>query len=144
MKQKKPSVRDRVIAFAKNKKMYTNNGWFAPSEFVAANTDIPAAQVHVVLGILKKRGILKHDKKKKVYFLNTPQLSPVNQNPEKPKLDPARENDARTINYLIEEQNRLEAEISLLDEKYDDALAVIRYLEDKLIKTIQYTARLEG
>jgi hypothetical protein len=95
-----------------------------------------------MLGKLKKQGILKHNAKKKVYtFVPYPGTQPL---PEKPKLDPARENDAKTIQYLIEEQNRLHSELAATDEKYDDALAVIRYLEDKLIKTIQYTAKQGG
>lgn len=138
----KQSVRQQVLTFAKSK----TGEWFKPLDFTSLHPGIPPAQVHVVLSILKKRGVLKHNAAKKSYMLAGDEAKPT-----KEKLDPRRKNDIDTIDRLIEEQNVLfsrireaKAEVLEMNEKYDDALAVIRYLEDKLIRTIQYTAQFEN
>jgi len=136
MKIKKVSTVNKILAFARN-----HGGWFTASHVAYLAKGKSKSNVYVALAALKKAGKLAHNPDTKQYLLNQNSKTVTVTAPEKPKLDPARENDAKTIQYLIEEQNRLHSELAATDEKYDDALAVIRYLEDKLIKTIQYTAR---
>lgn len=128
----KVTKKQRIVAYAKQ-----HPEGFSPKQLMN-DTNIRDKNVWVLLAQLKKAKVLAHDPKTHTYKL----LNEFNK-PAKPKLDPARKSDRDTIGYLVDQTVDLARARDDALEKYGDALAVIRYLEDKLIKTIQYTAQFE-
>jgi hypothetical protein len=150
----KSSTGYKILAFAR-----AMDGWFTAADVVYAAKGKSKSNIYVALSALKKAGKLVHDPGTKSYRLNensktitvtapkAPTLAPPNPpkhpKPEKPPLDPARKNDVQTISWLVDQNTELNQKVQKLEEQYEDALSVIRYLEDKLIRTIQYTAQFE-
>jgi len=108
---------------------------FSPKQLME-DTKIKDKNIWVTLSKMKKQGLLKHNTKTRKYKL----LNTFNK-PGKVKLDPARENDVQTISYLVDQTVDLATARDEANKKYEDALAIIRYLEHKLITSIQYATR---
>lgn len=108
-----------------------------PEGFKAADlayTGIKPNQIARKLWEMKKKKILTHNTKKHTYSLTV-----VNKTkPTQPKTQakPTRETDyyRRLFDSLSDMHEKLEA-------KHEDALAIIRYLENKLLIAIQHDAR---
>lgn len=122
--------------------------------------------VSVALWKLKKEGVLSHDIKTGVYKLTGVNKSEAEATPVVPAATPKKRgrpvkkltvtvNDAppafkesREISNLKFQVSQLGSELGDMTERaaklnvqYEDALAVIRFLEDKLFRAIQHDAR---
>lgn len=108
-----------------------------PEGFKAADlayTGMKPPQIARKLWELKKKKILTHNIKKHTYSLNTFNETPKKQVAPKTQAKPAtRERDNQTLQMI---DNMLK-EVIETEEKYQDALAIIRYLENKLYIAIQ-------
>lgn len=142
----KQSTTQRIIEIAKKH----------PNGFTA--TDVRAVikgkpeRIYVALSTLKKKGVVEHDSEMGRYKLKSVQVTA----PTPEKKGKGFENlmsMVREENLKIK-QEREEAAAKMLDnmlkevqetsEKYQDALAIIRYLESKLVTAIQHDARSQG
>jgi hypothetical protein len=152
---KKPTNISRVMDLAKD----SPNG-FTTVDVRKQIKGINSSSMHALLWKLKKGGALSHDVESGVYKLaNAPAATdpaqaatadvstPVNKNkPGRPKKErqvpvkdawvPRRIYNDQT-NQLIHTQSSLTG----MRQRYEDALAIIRYLEEKLLKAIQFDAR---
>ena len=106
---------------------------------------IKTSRMSVVLWQLKKAGVITHNLKTGFYSLtpvNKKEAEPV----EEPKVAPVvkekqlhiAQRDAKYYKELAD--MRMEV-ITRIKQEHEDALSVIRYLEDKLFKAIQFDAR---
>lgn len=115
----------------------------------------PAQQITTALWFMKRKGTVTHDPDTHIY-----KLTPVNKS-EQPavevqpaKAKPKAKAKKRTYTmtdrvvvaerdnrYLKERVEDLTARMSKLNVQYEDALAIVRYLEEKLFKAIQFNAR---
>lgn len=142
---KKFNTREQVIAFAKQ-----NPDGFKSAD-VRAAVKAKANRISVMLWHLKKQGVLEHDINTGVYKLTgvnkseaTPTPTPAPAPKPTPKATPkAASKPTLDIHYerLAERHVELRDTCDKLNVQYQDALAVIRWLEEKLIKAIQYDAR---
>lgn len=122
----KKSVGSKILAFAKER-----GGWFSATDVRQAIKAKPE-RIYVELSVLKKKGLLNHDAAARKYILNqnskTVQVTAptaAQPKPKQPAFDPA-----------IMLDNILK-QVQQTEEKYEDALAIIRYLENKLYVAIQ-------
>ena len=128
----KLTKKQRIINYAKQ-----NPNGFTPKQLLA-DANIKDKNIWVTLSGMKKAGVLVHDPKTSTYRLATPEptsqkkvLKPFNKK-QQPAFDPA----IMLDNILNQVQQT--------EEKYQDALAIIRYLEGKLYTVIQRDARSQG
>ena len=139
---KKQSVRQQVLNFA-NKHP---DGFTAADVRKAIKAD--PKRLYVVLWQMKKSGELKHNDSTHIYSLSSltgVNKKPVVVKPEPPSTKPdyeimlkkADESYADLAARLQDERQRR----TKTEERYNDALAIVRYLEDKLFKAIQYDVR---
>lgn len=145
---KKVSNLKRVINLAKN----SPDGFTVEDVKKVAPGIIPNS-LYSMLWKLKKTGFLTHNKETGKYTVAdaaavnhaaAEKLTPVN----KPKirlqsaqpLPPkgSQEREIRELNFHVQQ---LRAQIMRMEGQYNDALAIIRYVEDKLFKAIQHDAR---
>jgi hypothetical protein len=133
----KLSTSSKILAFAKQHP----DGFFAQDVRDMARR---RQAVYVALSNLKKKELLTRDATGRYKLNQNDQAVAAPPKPEKPKLDPARKSDVETISWLVDQNVDLNNEVQSLKEQRDDALTIIRYLEDKLIRTIQYTAQFEA
>lgn len=109
---------------------------------------IKTSRMSVVLWQLKKAGVVTHNPKTGVYSL-TPvnkTAEPVEQPKAEPKVAPAVKEKQlhiaqRDAQYWKEVAEMRMEVITRIKQEHEDALSVIRYLEDKLFKAIQFDAR---
>jgi hypothetical protein len=111
---------------------------------------ITPTTMYALLWTMKKAGILVHDREANVYKL-AGVLTAVNKSPEpeakpEPKATPlppkgSYEREIRELTFRV---SQLNAHITTQHNQLTDALAVIRYLEGKLFKAIQFDARNGG
>ena len=144
------STTKKVIAFAR-----TKPEGFKAAEVRAVIKGDPK-RLYVALSTLKKKGALTHDAATGVYKLgesmvNSKTVQVTAPTPEK------KSKGFENLMSMVREENlkikkeREDAALTMLDnmlkevqetsEKYQDALAIIRYLESKLITAIQHDAR---
>jgi hypothetical protein len=99
----------------------------------------PAPQITSTLWKMKKLGKVSHSKDTHVYKL----LTDVNKTKQaEPKVNDRRLQDALAQAAIWREEAQSKNMLAeKLNARYEDALAVIRYLEDKLFKAIQINAR---
>lgn len=110
---------------------------------------INLSSMHALMWNLKKKGILSHDKESGVYKLvNAPTANVSTGVDKKKKLGRPRKAQAAAQTPDLNQYTRQsvnEAALMIrnneLNHKLEDALAIIRYLEDKLFKAIQFDAR---
>ena len=135
----KLSTSGKILAFAKQHP----DGFFAQDVRDMARR---RQAVYVALSNLKKKGLLTRDATGRYTLNQNDQTVTITapHKPEKAKLDPARKSDVETISWLVDQNVDLHNEVQSLKEQRDDALTIIRYLEDKLIRVIQYTAQFEA
>lgn len=131
MKIKKSALTNRIIAFAR-----TKPDGFTPADVKHFGKGKHPSSVHVALYTLKQRGVLSHDNVNGVYKLA---VTPVKKNTNKPPAQPVRDVDAETIAHLAQQVVDNSESYKRLQERYNDALAIIRYLENKLFVLIQHT-----
>lgn len=104
---------------------------FSPKQLME-DTKLKDKNIWVTLSKMKKQGLLKHDTKTRKYKL----LNTFNK-PGKVKFEPARDGDIKTIEYLSKELLDHAEKYKRLHDQYVDALAIIRYLENKLFILIR-------
>jgi hypothetical protein len=101
---------------------------------------ITPTTMYALLWTMKKAGILVHDREANLYKL-AGVLTAVNKSPEpepQPEPEPLNKNVARTEEAALMIRNQE------LRHQLEDATAIIRYLEEKLFKAIQFNARDGG
>jgi hypothetical protein len=113
---------------------------------VFPNTKV--SRISVVLWQLKKAGVITHNLKTGFYSLTPVNKTeePVEQPKAQPKVAPAvterqlhiAQRDAKYWKELAEERHELATKLNV---KYEDALAIVRYLEEKLFKAVQFNTR---
>lgn len=152
MSRKKSTISSYIMRVAKEN----------PNGFSAATVrEILPADRHnrlsTGLWLLKKRGVLSHNEAEGTYKLTAVNKSEATkaQKPEVKRtyvrkaptqqalVDMTREHQRQITAYDVQ-ITRLREELRRADEKHNDALAIIRYLEDKLFKAIQFDARQNG
>ena len=128
----KLSQKQQIVEYAK-----AHPGGFTAAALVA-HTGIKANQVARKLWELKKKKILAHNPKKHTYTLigQNDKTIKVTAPPKDNKIKQERENAALTM------LDNMLKEVQETEEKYQDALAIIRYLENKLYVVIQRDARI--
>jgi hypothetical protein len=107
---------------------------------------INLSSMHALLWTLKNKGVLTHDKVSGVYKLATAPApapaadvsTPVNKKRLQSSGDAVYEREIRNLTFRVRQLNE---HTKNLQTQIDDALAIIRYLEDKLFKAIQFDAR---
>lgn len=105
---------------------------------------IKTSRMSVVLWQLKKAGVITHNMKTGIYTLTGVNNSA--ETVEAPKVAPAvrdkqlhiAQRDAKYYKELADSRLELATKLNV---QYEDALSVIRYLEDKLFKAIQLNTR---
>ncbi len=108
---------------------------------------INLSSMHALMWNLKKKGILSHDKESGVYKLVNAPAANVSTGVDKKKLGRPRKVRAAQVPGPNRSMLPSRGEAELLARNHDlhlqlqDALAIIRYLEDKLFKAIQFDAR---
>jgi len=143
---KQQSVRAKVMKFASK----NPNGFLAKE--VTAAIDAPTKQVATALWALKKNGSLTHSIDDHLYKLTGVNKTVATETPDKPKreasevvpvamLNKAHSAYADVVGQLRAERDNHAEEVKTVKEKYEDSLAIIRYLEDKLFRAIQHDAR---
>lgn len=147
---KKPTNVDRVMQLAHKKA-----DGFTSGEAHTVCKDAGKNTVGALLWNLKKKGVLVHDRATGIYKLaEDRKLTPVN---NLPADEPQEEADRKKWKMLIkaaateatnagmqkvmENYNALTQQHNTLREQYQDALAIIRYLENKLYIVIQQQAK---
>jgi len=128
----KLTKKQRVINYAKQ-----HPDGFSPKQLLT-EAKIKDKNIWVMLSHLKKQGVLAHDPKTKTYKL----LNGFNKSGNT-ALDRARKNDKDTIAHLVDQMVEVAEQRKAISEKYDDALTIIRYLENKLVTSIQYATRAD-
>lgn len=130
---KKQSVREQIVKFAN-----TQTDGFLAREVLNA-IKAPAKQVTSALWLLKKNGVLAHDKANHRYKLTGVNKAPALAADTVPIsiLNKAHSAYADLVGELQSEREK----VSKAKEQYEDALAIIRYLEDKLFRAIRHDAR---
>lgn len=125
---------------------------FTPKQMMAA-TKIKDKNIWVTLSEMKKEGLLSHDPKTRLYKAKTAQVSvPMaswdGENAGKPITKEQLKQLVAEANIKIDREEQatrmldnMLKEVQETEEKYQDALAVIRYLESKLLTAIQHDAR---
>lgn len=134
---KKLSARSQLVNFAKKH----------PEGFTVAqarqHVKGTPSRISVLLWQLKKDGELKHDPKTGIYVL-TDVNKPAETTNEVDEVKDLKNMLTRADSSYADLAGQLVAaktENKKVKEHYEDALAIIRYLEDKLFKAIQYNAR---
>lgn len=135
----KQSTTQRILEVAKKH----------PNGFTA--TDVRAVikgkpeRIYVALSTLKKKGVLEHNSEMGRYMLKSVPVTVPK--PDKKRFDSLMEM-VREENIKIEREDaaakmldNMLKEVQETEEKYQDALAIIRYLESKLVTAIQHDAR---
>ncbi len=121
---------------------------------------INLSSMHALMWNLKKKGILSHDKESGVYKLANPTTPIVLSGrptdgvstgvdkkklgrPKKQRLMAAEDAGVPNRVYNAQTNQLIHTQTSLkhMTQRYEDALAIIRYLEDKLFRAIQLDAR---
>ena len=106
-----------------------------------------ASTLHSMLWKLKRDNVLKRDDAGKYTLVNAPASTPaanvstrVYKKKERPQSsgDAVYEREIRDLTFRVRQLNEHTAQ---LKTQLDDALSIIRYLEDKLFKAIQFDAR---
>jgi hypothetical protein len=106
-----------------------------------------ASTLHSMLWKLKRDNVLKRDDAGKYTLVNAPAPTPaanvstrVYKKKERPQSsgDAMYEREIRDLTFRVRQLNEHTAQ---LKTQLDDALSIIRYLEDKLFKAIQFDAR---
>jgi predicted RNase H-like nuclease (RuvC/YqgF family) len=106
-----------------------------------------ASTLHSMLWKLKRDNVLKRDDAGKYTLVNAPAPTPaanvstrVYKKKERPQSsgDAVYEREIRDLTFRVRQLNEHTAQ---LKTQLDDALSIIRYLEDKLFKAIQFDAR---
>lgn len=128
----KVTKKQRIVAYAKQ-----HPEGFSPKQLMN-DTNIRDKNVWVLLAQLKKAKVLAHDPKTHTYKL----LNEFNKSANT-ALDRARKNDKDTIAHLIDQMVDVAEQRKAISEKYEDALTIIRYLENKLVTSIQYATRAD-
>lgn len=101
-----------------------------------------SSRCSVLLWKMKKDGELTHDAKTKQYKLTGVNKAPAVPAAEpKPITFPVRTAADREIRDLKFQVGQMRTELERMDREQANAVAVIRYLEDKLFKAIQHDAR---
>jgi len=106
---------------------------------------IKVSRISVALWNLKKAGVITHNMKTGIYSLtdvNKKEAEPV----EQPKVAPAVKDKQlhvaqRDVKYWKELAEMRMQVINTKHQQLEDSLSVIRYLEDKLFKAIQFNTR---
>lgn len=142
---KKVSKTQQVIELAKN----SPNG-FTTEDVKRQVKGILPNSLYSMLWKFKKSGFLTHDPETHKYMVadaSAIKLTAVNKT-AKPKKHvigaaplPPKGSDEREIRELGYRVHGLKNQVSRIEGQYIDALAIIRYLEDKLFKAIQHDAR---
>lgn len=144
----KVSNKQRVIQIAKN----FPNG-FTTKDVKEQIRGIPPATMYALLWTMKKAGILNYNGETNVYTagdLSTPVYKSAKtktkaktrlQGPSTVPPKGSYEREISNLTFQVQQQKKFAEELNI---KYEDALAIIRYLEDKLFKAIQYNARNGG
>ena len=106
--------------------------------------------LYALMWKLKRDRWLNHDKVTGKYVLASdierlsPKSTPVNKTEKKPEPLPAKGSYEREIRELTYKVQQLKDYAAQKERQVDDALSIIRYLEDKLFKAIQFDARNGG
>lgn len=90
---------------------------------------------------MKKKKILTHNMKKHTYSLNTFNKTPTPKAKTKVDYKSVDPRDDAVAAKILDGMLKEQIEVT---EKYQDALAIIRYLENKLLIAIQHDARSQG
>lgn len=138
---KKITVRQQVMRFADKH----------PEGFTAAQAreaiKVTAKRLYVVLWQMKKAGVLTHDEAAHTYALtgvNKKKVAPEVPPPMVPMPEPQKPiviKDTKEVSSLRFQVSQLKKYNEEVEERYNDALAIVRYLEDKLFRAIQHDAR---
>lgn len=143
---KKLSHVERVMQLAQKKP-----DGFTIAEAHAACKDAGKNTVSAMMWGLKKKGVMLHDKANHVYKLAPDRLTPVNKDAPQPGTDEARaewkeqlssatmQAASASVQKVTNSYNVLMQRYNTLQEQHQDALAIIRYLENKLYIVIQQT-----
>lgn len=134
---KKLTVRQQVMRFAGKHP----EGFTAAQAREVIKTD--SKRLYVVLWQMKKAGVLKHDEAAHTYALTgvNKETKPVFvQPPEAQQIKYASKHELEAERWRSSYEE-LSARATKLNVQYEDALAVVRYLEDKLFKAIQHDVR---
>lgn len=130
----KLSHKQQILAHAKSR----------PEGFKAADlayTGMKPPQIARKLWELKNKKILTHNKKKHTYSLNTFNKTPTPKVKAKVDYKSVDPRDDAVAAKILDGMLKEQIEVT---EKYQDALAIIRYLENKLLIAIQHDARSQG
>ena len=114
------------------------------AEIRKALPTVESKYLSATLWNLKKIGVINHDKPYGTYTLTSVNKTQEQAVPIKaePKVNDRRLQDALAQANIWREEAQSKTMIAeKLNVRYEDALAVVRYLEDKLFKLIQSNAR---
>lgn len=137
MKKQSKSVGQQIVD------MLEKNGTVKLADIRGALPNVKVSYISTALWNLKKIGVVNHDPASGEYTLTsvnkTKKPAPTK---AEPKVNDRRLQDAMyEANRWREEAQSKTMIAEKLNVRYEDALAVVRYLEDKLFKLIQFNAR---
>jgi DNA-binding IclR family transcriptional regulator len=121
----KQTINQRIVAALKDGGL--------PKAEVAKAVGLPSKRVGAPLWVLKDRGVIEltDDGLYKLTGVNTIVATTV------PKQDAQAKRDRKELAELKDRCSYLNGLLKRRDEELTDALAIIRYLEDKFIKTVR-------
>lgn len=139
----KTNTRNQILKVAKE----LSDGFKAAD--VRARVKAKTSRVSVMLWQLKKDGVLSHDIKTGVYKLTDvnklADIKPTAPKPVKKAIVPAKPKQELMEGFDVRHWHGkfvdMQSRAVKLNVQYEDAMAVVRYLEDKLFKAIQHDAR---
>lgn len=157
----KLTKKQRIVNYA----MQNPNG-FTPKQLLA-DTNIKDKNIWVALSQMKKAGVLVHDPKTSTYRLADGQVKKapmaswdgenagkpitkqklkyiLNQNSKTVQVTAPKKPVTQELDYYRRLLDALSNTHEQLEQKHEDALAIIRYLENKLYTVIQRDARSQG
>lgn len=142
---KRLSNSEHVINLAKN-----SPDGFTVNDVKKQIKGILPNSLYALMWKLKRDRWLNHDRVTGKYVLASdierlsPKSTPVNKTEKKPEPLPPKGSNEREVRELGYQVHGLKNQVARLEGQYTDALAIIRYLEDKLFKAIQFDARNGG
>ena len=137
MKKQSKSVGQQIVD------LLEKNGMVKLADIREALPNVKVSYISTALWNLKKIGVVNHNPASGEYILTsvnkTKKPAPAK---AEPKVNDRRLQDALAQANIWREEAQSKTMIAeKLNVRYEDALAVIRYLEDKLFKVIQINAR---
>ena len=136
--KKSKSVSQQIVGVLKK------SGTLRLADIRKALPDVKSNYISTALWNLKKANVVSHNADSAEYTLTSVNKTQEQAAPIKaaPKVDDRRLKEALAEAHIWRENAQSKTMIAdKLNVQYEDALAVIRYLEDKLFKAIQSNAR---